>query len=69
MLHATEANLQTSADTVDFIRCNSRFNSLHLLQLLRGTVVTIENAAQTSGVHFQHVAPFPELRTQKSAFN
>jgi hypothetical protein len=42
----------TSPDTVDFVRCNSRFYRLHLLHLLRGTVVAIQNAAQASGVHF-----------------
>ena len=68
MLHPTESVLQTSADTVDFVRCNSRLYRLHLLQLLRGTVVAIQNAAQTSGVHFQHVAPLPELRTQNATF-
>ena len=68
VLHPTKSVLQTSADTIDFIRCNSRFNCLHLLQLLRGTVVAIQNAAQASGIHFQHVAPFPELRTQSSTF-
>lgn len=65
-LHVTEPIIHTSSDAVDFVCCHLRLNSLHLMQLLYGAIVAIEHACQTSGVHFQHIAPFPELRIHKN---